>query len=266
MYFRNDIKTLLGFVGLAFVLTSCTSATFPEIVEDEPVSSQERNFNLPSERKVLKESSSLGADEQNAAYDGQQVKKAPEKPAGEKVAAAKTKPVIKKDLKSAASEKKAPAAKEKKKSGIDKINDKEFKNMFKSDEGRKEKKKAEIAQPSVTYRLDTFYFANGSSVLDGGYNARIRDIVRQAKAKKAVITVYGYASSRTRNTDIVSHKLANFNVSMARAENVAAALRRAGLPAKSIKVEALSDSNPAYLEVMPEGERLNRRAEVYISY
>ena len=60
--------------------------------------------------------------------------------------------------------------------------------------------------------------------------------------------------------------MANFRVSAARAENVANALRRAGMPASKIKVEALSDSNPAYLEVMPEGERLNRRAEIYISY
>ena len=87
-----------------------------------------------------------------------------------------------------------------------------------------------------------------------------------AKAKKATLNVFGYASSRTRNTDIVSHKMANFRVSAARAENVANALRRAGMPASKIKVEALSDSNPAYLEVMPEGERLNRRAEIYISY
>jgi outer membrane protein OmpA-like peptidoglycan-associated protein len=47
---------------------------------------------------------------------------------------------------------------------------------------------------------------------------------------------------------------------------VAAALRRAGMPANKILVEAMSDNRPAYLEVMPEGERLNRRTEVYISY
>ena len=91
-------------------------------------------------------------------------------------------------------------------------------------------------------------------------------LVKEAKANNATVTVYGYASSRTRNTDVVSHKMANFRVSLARAESVAAALRRAGLPASRITVEALSDTAPAYLEVMPEGERLNRRAEVYISY
>ena len=53
---------------------------------------------------------------------------------------------------------------------------------------------------------------------------------------------------------------------MKRAESVAAALIKAGAPKKSVAVEALSDSMPLYQEVMPEGERLNRRAEIYVSY
>ena len=120
--------------------------------------------------------------------------------------------------------------------------------------------------PSVTYQLDTFYFENGSSFLDADYRERIRKIVRAAKKDNAHVRVVGHASSRTNDTDIVSHKLANFMVSQKRAEAVAEELRRAGMPAELISVEALSDSAPAYLEVMPEGERLNRRVEVFLSY
>ncbi len=120
--------------------------------------------------------------------------------------------------------------------------------------------------PSVTYRLETFYFSNGSSFLDKDYQSRIKEIVRIAKQNNAKIRILGHASSRTRNTDIATHKLTNFKVSQGRAEAVAKALRKAGLPANKITTEALSDNAPAYLEVMPEGERLNRRAEVYISY
>lgn len=120
--------------------------------------------------------------------------------------------------------------------------------------------------PSVTYRLETFYFSNGSSFLDKDYQSRIKEIVRIAKQNNAKIRILGHASSRTRNTDIATHKLTNFKVSQERAEAVAKALRKAGLPANKITTEALSDNAPAYLEVMPEGERLNRRAEVYISY
>ena len=78
--------------------------------------------------------------------------------------------------------------------------------------------------------------------------------------------VLGYSSSRTNDTDYVSHKIANFKVSLARAEAVADALIKAGVPDEKVLLEALSDSRPAYLEVMPEGERLNRRVEVYIGY
>ena len=120
--------------------------------------------------------------------------------------------------------------------------------------------------PSVTYLADTFYFDNGSSALPSGSNGKIRAIVREAKKNNAFVRVMGFASSRTRNTDMASHKMANFKVSLARPDVVAAALRRAGMPANKILVEAMSDNRPAYLEVMPEGERLNRRTEVYISY
>ena len=136
-------------------------------------------------------------------------------------------------------------------------------------EDKKDIEKADSEEefvPSVTYRLATFYFNNGSSNLSSEELARIKEIVKTAKKHNGKIRVLGYASSRTRNTDIVNHKLMNFRVSQARADSVAQALIKAGLPKQDITVEALSDSNPAYLEVMPEGERLNRRAEVYISY
>ena len=121
-------------------------------------------------------------------------------------------------------------------------------------------------EPSVTYRLETIYFDNGSAYVSPEYNAKIREAAGLVKNNNARIRVLGYASSRTRNTDIVTHKMANFKISAERAENVAAALRRAGVPAQNITTEALSDTAPAYLEVMPEGERFNRRAEIYVSY
>ena len=121
--------------------------------------------------------------------------------------------------------------------------------------------------PTISYQLDTFYFANGSATLDSKYRKNIQKIAAEAKKhKNYIIRVAGHASSRTNDTDIASHKLANFKVSQKRADSVAKALRRAGVPSSKIVVEALSDSAPAYLEVMPEGERLNRRAEVFISY
>ena len=91
-------------------------------------------------------------------------------------------------------------------------------------------------------------------------------MVQEAKRHNGKIIVQGFASSRTRNTDIVTHKMANLKISAKRAENVAALLIKYGMPKNRVITEGLSDSRPVYQEVMPEGERMNRRAEVYISY
>ena len=229
----NNFKFLVVLGGFSLMLSACAMAPFPELDDDY----------------------SLTADNENAVYEGQENKQKSEGP--EKAAPAKTKPVIvaddldKKSEKPVKPEKKVVAKKE---------------TIKKKVATKTSPASVENAVPSVTYLVATVYFDNGSAVVDSSYNKQLRDIVKLAKSKNATLNVFGYASSRTRNTDIVSHKMANFKVSAERAENVANALRRAGMPVSKIKVEALSDSNPAYLEVMPEGERLNRRAEIYISY
>lgn len=121
-------------------------------------------------------------------------------------------------------------------------------------------------EPSVFYLAETIYFSNGGATVDSGYYKKLRSIVKEAKQHKGKIVVQGFASSRTKNTDVITHKMANLKVSVARAENVAELLSQFGMPKSRIVTEGLSDSRPAYQEVMPEGERLNRRAEVYISY
>ena len=129
-----------------------------------------------------------------------------------------------------------------------------------------DKKNNIASSPSVFYLAETIHFNNGGSTVDSSYYKTLRNIVREAKNNNGKIIVQGFASSRTRNTDIVSHKMANLKVSVARAENVAKLLKQFGMPSNRIVVEGLSDSRPLYKEVMPEGERLNRRAEIYISY
>ena len=127
-------------------------------------------------------------------------------------------------------------------------------------------KKEASSEPSVFYLADTIYFNNGGSAVDSQYYSSLRKIVKEAKTHNGKIVVQGFASSRTRNADMMTHKMANLKVSVARAENVADLLVKYGMPRSKIITEGLSDSRPAYLEVMPEGERLNRRAEIYISY
>ena len=262
----QDIKLYCGIFGLAALLSSCSSAVFPDITEDEEdtiVSQDEEDSSFIGrkskkiELSMPEEGESLKSDTQNVAYD----KEKPDIPF-----AAKTKPVKKGELKEskAEAEKALSENANKKAEKAKKIEIPQKQIVAAADFTPAEE---ENTIPSVSYRLDTFYFANGSSVLDSQYNKQIRNIVKLAKSKKnAIVTVKGFASSRTRNTDPVSHKLANFKVSAARAQSVADALKRYGLSANKIQTEALSDSMPAYQEVMPEGERLNRRVEVYIAY
>lgn len=120
--------------------------------------------------------------------------------------------------------------------------------------------------PSVFYLAETVYFSNGGASVDSSYYKKLRSVVREAKKHNGKIIVQGFASSRTKNTDVITHKMANLKVSIARAENVAKLLNQFGMQKSRIVTEGLSDSRPAYQEVMPEGERLNRRAEIYISY
>ena len=260
----QEIKKYCGIIGIAALLSSCSSAVFPDVIEDEEDTivddnSEDSSFVSHKSKKIElsmpEEGESLKADDKNVAYDEER----PDIPF-----AAKTKPVKKEELK----DNKQEAEKQLSENKVAKQDKEKVKIPAKKDVVMP--KIAEVEEntvPSVSYQLDTFYFNNGSSSLDSKYNKQIRNIVKLAKSKKnAIVIVKGYASSRTRNTDPVSHKLANFKVSEARAQSVAKALRNYGLSADKIQTEALSDSMPAYQEVMPEGERLNRRAEVYIMY
>ncbi len=115
-------------------------------------------------------------------------------------------------------------------------------------------------------RVAVIYFADGSANLSG----RDRHVLRQVAALQqhygGVIRVVGHASSRTGAMDITRHKLANFTVSLGRANAVAGALMNAGVPGRYLYVGAVSDSQPVYYEIMPTGEAGNRRAEIYMDY
>jgi len=113
-------------------------------------------------------------------------------------------------------------------------------------------------------KVATIRFKNGSDSLDGTDVYILRQVAALYEQNGGVIRVIGHASSRTRNMDPVRHKLVNYRMSSERADAVASALVRLGLPKDAIVVGAASDSEPVYREVMPTGEAGNRRAEIYI--
>lgn len=264
------VKKMIKFlsaVSVLIMLNACSSAVFPEIVEEDDTELEMEDENSMAisdgkvELKLPEEGATLTSDKVNAAYDEDdellknEIALKDEEP--EKVVAAKTKPILKKSV----LEKLSGSSEDE-----ETVLSGRMTEVAPSADGVQVQTPAEDYAPSVSYRMATFYFADGSAELTAADRSKIKNIVKEAKAKSAEVTVMGFASSRTRNTDIVSHKMANFNISLQRAQNVAKALQRAGLGSQNVKVEALSDTAPVYLEVMPEGERMNRRAEVYISY
>ncbi len=118
--------------------------------------------------------------------------------------------------------------------------------------------------PLTAVKVATILFDNGSSSLKSR-DKQILDAVKRLQSERGgVIRVVGHASSRTRNLAPVRHQMANFKISVDRADSVARELMRLGVPKDNILVAAVSDAEPMYYEIMPSGEAGNRRAEIYL--
>lgn len=107
-------------------------------------------------------------------------------------------------------------------------------------------------------------FGHGSARLSASDRSRLRGLAKEALNVGAYIRVVGHASMRTRDMDPFEHTLANFNVSLKRANVVASALMEMGVPAEQLIVDAVGDTQPLFSEAMPSGERANRRTEIYL--
>lgn len=110
------------------------------------------------------------------------------------------------------------------------------------------------------------YFPGDRTSLDTEARAAVADVAAQFKSRGGTgfVKVVGHASSRTANMPVDRHLALIFKKSQDRANAVAQALIRAGVPASNILVEAVGDSQPIYYESMPKGEDGNRRAEIFL--
>ena len=110
------------------------------------------------------------------------------------------------------------------------------------------------------------YFSGDGTALPSSARAQVRDAVAafQANGGTGSVKVVGHASSRTPNMPVERHLEVIFQKSQARANAVAQALIRAGVPADKVIVEAVGDSQLIYYESMPQGEAGNRRAEIFV--
>ncbi|WP_420348520.1 OmpA family protein [Pelagibius sp.] len=108
------------------------------------------------------------------------------------------------------------------------------------------------------------FFSHGSVDLDGNDRDVLRDLVTLHQQRGGSLRVVGHASSRTRNATPDEHQVANFEMSLKRADAVSAELRRLGVSGAALKTEARSDAEPVYHEFMPSGEAGNRRVEIFL--
>lgn len=121
-------------------------------------------------------------------------------------------------------------------------------------------------KPSSDEVSTVVYFGNDSSKLSGKAVSKLKNIVNSYKKHGGTVRVVGYASSRTRNTDEVTHRLVNFRISLDRAEAVARELAKLGIPADKVEVRAVADNDPVNYEIMPTGDAGNRRTEIFLDY
>jgi outer membrane protein OmpA-like peptidoglycan-associated protein len=108
----------------------------------------------------------------------------------------------------------------------------------------------------------TILFEHGSAKLSRSDIAFIKKISIKAIETNSIVRVTGHASMRTRDMDAFKHALANFNISLKRANIVAQALMKNGVSAENLIVDAVGANDPVETESMPSGERANRRAEI----
>lgn len=125
--------------------------------------------------------------------------------------------------------------------------------------------RAVLAAPGRTVKVATILFDNGSSKLKAHDKRILRAVTRLQRKNGGKLRIVGHASARTRNLPPVKHKMANFQVSAARADRVVSELVRMGVKKEDIQIAAVSDAEPIYYEFMPSGEAGNRRTEVYLT-
>ena len=117
-----------------------------------------------------------------------------------------------------------------------------------------------------SYQVATILFPNGSSRVGKDDRRVLRQVIAQYKKVGGMLRIVGHASGRSGTNDPVLHKMANFQVSAARAERVAKELLKMGVKANKMFVGSVSDREPRYYEYMPSGEAGNRRAEIFIDF
>lgn len=159
----------------------------------------------------------------------------------------------------------SPLKKEANNESID-IQNNTKKEILNLEEIEKSNKKELKLKNKIQFKIATINFRSGSSTINPKGHKKIKKVLKLALAKNAKIKIVGHASTRTKDMDIISHKLLNFKISDERAHSVAAVFIKNNFPLERLITEAVSDSKPLFHEVMPAGTYANQRTEIYLIY
>ena len=121
-------------------------------------------------------------------------------------------------------------------------------------------------EDKIQFRIATINFNSGSSQLTFKDIKKIKKVMKLANEKNAKVRIVGHASTRTKDMDLIKHKLANFTISDKRSHAVAKVFIDNKFPIDDLITEAVSDSKPLFHESMPAGTHGNQRTEIYIIY
>ncbi|WP_374656494.1 OmpA family protein [Dongia sp.] len=119
--------------------------------------------------------------------------------------------------------------------------------------------------PAAGQPVGVVFFNNGSAKLGRDDQRVVKQIAEMHRYYGGVIRIVGHASQRTGNMNPYAQDQVNYAVSMKRANSIARALTRRGVPAGLIQVAAAGSTTPIAVETMPAGEANNRRVEIYLS-
>lgn len=116
---------------------------------------------------------------------------------------------------------------------------------------------------TITVRLtNRNMFASGTAVLGDAYPALLQRIGDALETEPGQVTVYGYTDNQAIRT---ARFPSNFELSQARADTVAAALRARLKSPGRLKAQGKGENDPIATNATPDGRQQNRRTEIVLT-
>ena len=124
----------------------------------------------------------------------------------------------------------------------------------------------EDRERNITFLSTVIYHSNAKADISARDERTLRNVANFAKKNDAILRVVGNSSSRSKNMKESQNKIANFDLSILRAQKVRDLLVKFGVPSDKVFISAVSDTEKISEENMPINEAVNRRTEIYINY